>query len=232
MRIHSTTIFLALAAVCALSLQTTHAATHNKPHRHTAQAKAPAADEQRLDRDDARYFLTRVGFAPSESELDAYAELTHREAVDRVLAQTGTIATQTPPAWVNEPIIPYNKLPDEDARKAARQKNAAHELELRAWWMGEMIRTPSPLTERMTLFWHNHFVSSSQKVPFAQLMYRQNVLLRLNAVGNFGTMLHAIGKDPAMLIYLDGAESRKGKPNENFAREVCLLYTSPSPRDS
>ncbi|MFN7608649.1 MAG: DUF1800 domain-containing protein, partial [Ralstonia sp.] len=62
MRIHSTTIFLALAAVCALSLQTTHAATHNKPHRHTAQAKAPAADEQRLDRDDARYFLTRVGF--------------------------------------------------------------------------------------------------------------------------------------------------------------------------
>ena len=65
--------------------------------------------------------------------------------------------------------------------KAARQKNAAHELELRAWWMGEMIKTPSPLTERMTLFWHNHFVSSTQKVPFAQLMYRQNVLLRQDA---------------------------------------------------
>ncbi|GCB04566.1 DUF1800 family protein [Ralstonia sp. SET104] len=227
MRIRSTTIFLALAAAGALSvsLQSAHAATQDKPHRHTTQAKAPAADEQRLDRDDARYFLTRIGFAPSESELDAYAGLTHREAVDRALAQTGTVATQAPPAWVNDPIVPYNKLPDEDARKAARQKNAAHELELRAWWMGEMIKTPSPLTERMTLFWHNHFVSSSQKVPFAQLMYRQNALLRQNAVGNFGTMLHAIGKDPAMLIYLDGAESRKGKPNENFAREVMELFT-------
>ena len=123
MRIRSTTIFLALAAagVLSLSLQSAHAATQDKPHRHTTQAKAPAADEQRLDRDDARYFLTRVGFAPSESELDAYAGLTHREAVDRALAQTGTVATQAPPAWVNDPIIPYNKLPDEDARKAARR---------------------------------------------------------------------------------------------------------------
>lgn len=219
------TIFLALAVAGVLSLPPTQAATQAKAHRHTTQASAPVADEQRLDRDDARYFLTRVGFSPSEAELDAYAGLTRREAVDRVLAQTGTVATQPPPAWVNEPIIPYNKLPDEDARKAARQKNAAHELELRAWWMGEMIKTPSPLTERMTLFWHNHFVSSSQKVQFAQLMYRQNALLRQNAVGNFGTLLHAISKDPAMLIYLDGAQSRKGKPNENFAREVMELFT-------
>jgi uncharacterized protein (DUF1800 family) len=197
-------------------------------HAHRAgHAQAPAADaeEQRLDREDARFFLTRTGFSPAESELDAYAGLTRREAVDRLLAQTGTVATQPPPAWVTEPIVPYNKLPDEDARKAARQKNGARELELRAWWMGEMIKTPSPLTERMTLFWHNHFVSSSQKVPFAQLMYRQNVLLRQDAVGNFGAMLHATAKDPAMLVYLDGAESRKGKPNENFAREVMELFT-------
>ena len=41
-----------------------------------------------------------------------------------------------------------------------------------------MLETPSPLTERMTLFWHNHFVSSQQKVRSPQLMYRQNVLLR------------------------------------------------------
>ncbi|CAJ0740688.1 hypothetical protein R76696_03090 [Ralstonia mannitolilytica] len=224
MRIRTTALWVALAA-SVLCLPPTHAAAQGKPQRHSTHVKATAAEEQRLDRDEARYFLTRIGFAPSESELDAYAGLTHREAVDRVLAQTGTVATQSPPAWVNEPILPYDKLADEDARKAARRTNAAHELELRAWWLGEMIKTPSPLTERMTLFWHNHFVSSSQKVPFAQLMYRQNVLLRQNAVGNFGAMLHAVAKDPAMLIYLDGAQSRKGKPNENFAREVMELFT-------
>ena len=77
----------------------------------------------------------------------------------------------------------------------------------------------------MTLFWHNHFVSSQQKVKLAELMYRQNATLRANALGNFGEMLHAIARDPAMVIYLDNAQNRKGSPNENFAREVMELFT-------
>ena len=36
-------------------------------------------------------------------------------------------------------------------------------LDLRGWWLREMVATPSPLTERMTLFWHNHFVSAQPK---------------------------------------------------------------------
>jgi len=89
----------------------------------------------------------------------------------------------------------------------------------------EMLDTPSPLTERMTLFWHNHFVSSQQKVKLAELMYRQNVTLRANALGNFGSLLHAMARDPAMVVYLDSARNRKGTPNENFAREVMELFT-------
>jgi uncharacterized protein (DUF1800 family) len=77
----------------------------------------------------------------------------------------------------------------------------------------------------MTLFWHNHFVSSQQKVRSPQLMYRQNVLLRRHAFGNFTALLHAVARDPAMVIYLDSASNRKGQPNENFAREVMELFT-------
>jgi uncharacterized protein (DUF1800 family) len=77
----------------------------------------------------------------------------------------------------------------------------------------------------MTLFWHNHFVSSQQKVRVARFMYTQNALLRAHALGNFGSQLHAVAKDPAMLIYLDTAQSRKTQPNENFAREVMELFT-------
>jgi uncharacterized protein (DUF1800 family) len=88
-----------------------------------------------------------------------------------------------------------------------------------------MATTQSPLTERMTLFWHNHFVSAQPKVRYAQLMYRQNVLLRREALGNFATLLHAVARDPAMLIYLDNAGSRREAPNENFAREVMELFT-------
>jgi uncharacterized protein (DUF1800 family) len=88
-----------------------------------------------------------------------------------------------------------------------------------------MLATPSPLTERMTLFWHNHFTSGQDKVAFPQHMAQQNLLLRRDALGNFGDLLHAVAKDPAMLQYLDGASNRKGRPNENFAREVMELFT-------
>ncbi|MGH8805413.1 MAG: DUF1800 domain-containing protein, partial [Polaromonas sp.] len=50
-------------------------------------------------------------------------------------------------------------------------------------------------------------------------------LLRAEALGNFRSLLHAVAKDPAMLVYLDGANSRKEAPNENFAREVMELFT-------
>jgi uncharacterized protein (DUF1800 family) len=88
-----------------------------------------------------------------------------------------------------------------------------------------MRATSSPLTERMTLFWHNHFTSALDKVKPPVLMYHQNALLRRHALGRFDSLLHAIAKDPAMLIYLDGAASRKQQPNENFAREVMELFT-------
>jgi uncharacterized protein (DUF1800 family) len=97
--------------------------------------------------------------------------------------------------------------------------------ELRNWWVEEMLVTDQPLVERMALFWHNHFTSGLQKVRFAPAMYRQNALFRQHALGNFATLLRAIARDPAMLLYLDGAQNRASQPNENFARELLELFT-------
>ena len=88
-----------------------------------------------------------------------------------------------------------------------------------------MIFTPHPLRERMTLFWHNHFATSIAKVQNPALMQRQNDLLRAQALGDFRALLAAIGKDPAMLIWLDSTINSKAKPNENYAREVMELFT-------
>jgi uncharacterized protein (DUF1800 family) len=88
-----------------------------------------------------------------------------------------------------------------------------------------MLVTDQPLVERMALFWHNHFTSGLQKVRFAPAMYRQNVLFRRHALGNFATLLREIARDPAMLLYLDGAQNRASQPNENFARELLELFT-------
>ena len=188
---------------------------------------ALAAHAQKLGYDDARHLLNRTGFGATDAEVREFAALTREEAVDRLLAGARRESVTAPPDFVRDPIVPYRKVRDMSAeeRMAFRRNLVRQGLELRAWWIGEMLATPSPLTERMTLFWHNHFATSQQKVRFPQLMYGQNVLLRREALGNFGTMLHAIAKDPAMLVWLDNARSRREAPNENFAREVMELFT-------
>jgi uncharacterized protein (DUF1800 family) len=113
----------------------------------------------------------------------------------------------------------------EEERQREIRRRTDEAFAIREWWLREMLATPSPLTERMTLFWHGHFATSLQKVYSAKLMYQQNALLRRESLGNFGAMLHGIARDPAMLIYLDNAGSRKQAPNENFAREVMELFT-------
>jgi uncharacterized protein (DUF1800 family) len=179
-----------------------------------------------LGYDDARHLLNRTQFSASDAEIRRFAGMTRAEAADALLANSGTTAVTPPPAIVSEPLDRRrpNELTEQE-RKAYRREQFEKGVELRAWWYREMLDSRSPLTEKMTLFWHNHFVSSQQKVRFPQLMYRQNVLLRRHALGSFRTLLHEVAKDPAMLIYLDNANSRRGQPNENFAREAMELFT-------
>jgi uncharacterized protein (DUF1800 family) len=186
-----------------------------------------AAHAAAIGYEGARHLLNRTGFGATDAEIAQFAPLGREEAVDRLLDGARREAFVAPPAAVDEPYQPFYKLRmlSAEERMAAQRKLVQEGFELRAWWLREMIATPSPLTERMTLFWHNHFATSQQKVRSTQLMYRQNALLRREALGNFATLLHDIAKDPAMLIYLDNAGSRKQAPNENFAREVMELFT-------
>ena len=88
-----------------------------------------------------------------------------------------------------------------------------------------MLRRPYPLREKITLFWHNHFATSIAKVQSADLMYQQNCLLRTHALGKFGPFLQAMSKNEAMLMWLDSNSNVKGKPNENYARELMELFS-------
>jgi uncharacterized protein (DUF1800 family) len=179
-----------------------------------------------LSFDDARHLLGRTSFAAQPREIETYAKLTRAEAVDRVLSETKRHAGYPAPEWTKTYERVYRpEMTQEQRQEAQRREQVVRGLELRAWWTAEMLTTASPLTEKMTLFWHNHFATSQQKVRVAQLMYRQNALFRQYALGNFGALLREVSKDPAMLIYLDGAQNRKGMPNENFAREVMELFT-------
>ncbi len=178
-----------------------------------------------LGEEGARHLLNRSGFGASPQEVTMFARLERAMAVDQLLAQAQSVAMTPPPGWVNEPLSRRGEAMTEEEKVMRLEEQKQRGFELRGWWLAEMASTASPLTERMTLFWHNHFTSSMQKVKHGQLMYRQNLLLRQHALGSFSDLLHGAAKDPAMLIYLDGVRNLKGEPNENFSREVMELFT-------
>ncbi|AIE83960.1 hypothetical protein OP10G_0592 [Fimbriimonas ginsengisoli Gsoil 348] len=95
----------------------------------------------------------------------------------------------------------------------------------RAWWVYNMLVTPTPLKEKLTLFWHSHFPVSDGKVEDGPMMLDYVQTLREHAAAPFPKLLTAIAKNPAMMRYLDMERAVRGRPNENFAREVMELFT-------
>lgn len=98
------------------------------------------------------------------------------------------------------------------------------------------IKTDTPFRERLVHFWGNHFtvsVSKSKLRPLVGAFEREAI--RPHVMGKFATMLNAVTRHPAMLLYLDnnlsvGPNSRAGLRwdrglNENFAREILELHT-------
>jgi len=216
--------------ICFVALVLVASIAAAQPHMGSAQPQAAPAQlspsAHTMGFDEARHLLNRTSFAAQTRDIDDFARLTREQAVDRLLMETRRQAAYPAPEWTATYERVYRPGMTQDERmKANRRELVERGLELRTWWVAEMLSTPTPLTEKMTLFWHNHFATSQQKVRSANLMYRQNVLLRNYALGNFGALLREVGKNPAMLVYLDGAQNRKGAPNENFAREVMELFT-------
>jgi len=102
---------------------------------------------------------------------------------------------------------------------------APEPIRLKGWWVFRMLCGPDPLTERLTLMWHDHFATSNLKVNDLSLMRRQNETLRSLCRAPFGQLLHAMLGDPALLIWLDAPDNTKGHPNENLSRELMEIFT-------
>ncbi|MCE0497479.1 MAG: DUF1800 domain-containing protein [Methylacidiphilales bacterium] len=183
----------------------------------------------------AAHLLNRAGFGGSPAEIDRLRQMGLGGAVSWFVNYE-RIPDETPaPDWAH-PDPNYlaqrqaiQQAADPETKKALQRMQYQNEYQqmadLRYWWVRRMALGPRPFQEKMTLFWHGHFATSFEKVQSPFLLWQQNETLRQNATGNFYQILTAVAEDPAMLRYLDGAQSRKGKPNENFAREVLELFT-------
>ena len=108
-------------------------------------------------------------------------------------------------------------------QKRQQRKQSADDIKnLNLFWLTEMIASEAQLREKMSLFWHGHFACRVVNIYFQQQLLD---VIRRNALGNFGDLLRAVSKTPAMLSFLNNQQNRKQHPNENFAREVMELFT-------
>ncbi len=165
--------------------------------------------EAAWDRAAAAHLLRRSGFGHAPGDLDRLVALGPRDALGSLLAPDA------------DAVVRFNAAADElDAAASATGRFDA----LAAAWTYRMLRSPDPLREKMTLFWHGHFATSGAKVTDARLMADQITLFRRHALGRFGDLLAATATDPAMLLWLDGDRNRAGAANENLARELFELF--------
>lgn len=160
------------------------------------------------DRDKVAHLLRRFGFGASEAELDYYAADGVKGAIDKLLN----------PEQVEEaPMPPITGFKNNNGNVPMPA--------VQAYWYLRLITTRRPLQEKMAIFWHDHFATSAAKVTVSPMMYGHIETIRQGALGSFHQLLLDVSKNPGMIFWLDNQENVKGKPNENFAREVMELFT-------
>src|ERR1043166_3021863 len=80
------------------------------------------------------------------------------------------------------------------------------------------------LYQRMVEFWSDHFNQDIDKVGYL-LAADQRDVIRKHALDTFPNLLKASAHSASMMLYLDQNASRKGAPNQNYARELMELHT-------
>jgi uncharacterized protein (DUF1800 family) len=163
----------------------------------------------RFGAEQAERLLWRAGFGPSPGQAARLASNGLRAAVlSLTRPRQRSLAGPAPRLEDGQPIAPYDAWGNDVL-----------------WWLDRMVRTRAPLIERMTLIWHDWFATSNDQVNSQRLMIQQNQTQRALCLAGFPRMLTAMTIDPAMLVFLSGAESSKEAPNENYAREMQELFT-------
>ena len=163
-----------------------------------------------LSYDEAAHLIRRAGFGGTPSEIDDLSSRGREGAVDF--------------------LINFNQI-DNSAMESllttsfdfSAQDNISNG-EIRRWWFTRLANTNRQFEEKMTLFWHNHFATSSSKVQDF-FMYYQNVLLRANSLAKFDDLLLKVSQDAAMLIWLDNITKCLASP----MRTLAVSFKSCSP---
>ncbi len=168
----------------------------------------------------------RASFAATWSELQRDLKDGPNKSIDRLVA--GSTRTDGVPedfAFVASALADRAVASENRTAPGLRVLGSDNPARLKAWWLYRMFHGPDPLGERLTLLWHDHFAPRNVKVRHLSARRRQNELFRKHGRSPFAELLKAVLADPALLVWLDAPANRKGRPNENLARELMELFT-------
>ncbi|MBN8505485.1 MAG: DUF1800 domain-containing protein [Burkholderiales bacterium] len=199
---------------------------------------AHAAPDERL----ALHALNRLGYGPRPGDLAAWGAQPWEVLVETQLAAAQPLPealrqrlAERAPAPLTGRITAYReaerKRDAEGAENERRELARAAMLEAAEARLARALWSPNQLEERLVEFWFNHFNVFIGKGPVRVLVgdYEAQAI-RPHVLGRFRDLLGATARHPAMLIYLDNAQSGasrggRGGLNENYARELMELHT-------
>jgi uncharacterized protein (DUF1800 family) len=155
----------------------------------------------------------RAGFGPTDKQRADWTGHARAELVDWFLDTTPTLDQTIP-----KPLTGATPPTDIDPLASAD--------DLVAEWLDTMQRVDNPLPERLAFFWHRHWaVSIDDSIPNQWLLTYRNRLRSFTRGHSFRDIAYEMSTaDAAMMMYLNGNQNLKGKPNENYAREFMELF--------
>jgi uncharacterized protein (DUF1800 family) len=174
------------------------------------------------------HLLRRATFGPRPDEVDAAERAGLAATVAGLVspAAPDAGAAGTPmPEFGPEPRYLLGRDASRDARQQAAQQEREQTRSAVLWWLDRMVAADHQLAEKLVFFWHGHWATSVQKVNDPGLMLAQQQTFRELGSGDFGTLLKAMLRDPALILWLDGEQNTRTAPNENLAREAMELFT-------
>lgn len=185
---------------------------------------------------EARHLLKRTTFGVTQAHLQESLNLGLQGTINKLFEE---IALPDPPLKYQEDGATFGRINDPDATYGTTwitgsalpnvsdttERNRiinSRKRSLYGWLFLQMENANINIREKLTLFWHNHFVAVNQN-PHREYYYFNT--LRKNATGNVIQLTKEITIDPTMLLYLSGAVNTNVAPNENYARELLELFT-------
>ncbi|CAN0489948.1 unnamed protein product, partial [Hapterophycus canaliculatus] len=145
-----------------------------------------------LSTDDVRHLLMRTGFGARAADVVKLQGLSRQRAINRIIDGISTEPDLPMPDWVSRPLPLYHARQDMEPEERAifNKQRDAELVQLREWWILNILQTSSPQTERMVLFWHDLFATDYRSLGKQSLaMARQNQTFRMRGFGSWELLI-------------------------------------------